>query len=432
MSGSSVSHGGDPASFRRSAPGVDLRSATVRLHPAVDLVVFDRLDPAARARLGAVADDPAYYGLLSRRGASIGLAQEERAMIVDRDAALLLLTLRVPGPVPRYAWRAMGAAAAATLIAWVRDGILEIADGDAYASGPSVAARLRDGAVATPLGWPAAALRLGDDAIGRLSRDAILHAIRLPIREVEPLARRLYRFNTLPAERARWPGDAGDSDRGAPDDEIGLGAITTERLLARDWIRVARAAGDPWAAWIGRAVPEYAHDDETCKLYVSPMPADMRIAFPATLAALARHRPLAIKVERGAAGLRRPDKMVVYFATPGDLAEAAQSVAGVLDGLTAHGVPFSSSITADGLLSWGTDPADPLRAGSGPPGERAPSWRQFVARRLAEAIVRVDGTAPSAAGAEICARVLEAVRADGIDVARWAPIGSHRPPRSLG
>jgi len=405
---------------------------TVRLHPDVDLVVFDRLDASARARIGAVADDPAYYGLLARRGAGGRMVVGERATIVDRDAALLLLTLRAPGPVPRYAWRAMGADAAATLVAWVRDGILDVADGAGYASGPAVAARLRDGAAAPPVAWPTAAQPSADDAIGRLSREAILHAIRLPIREVEPLARRLYRFNTLPAPRGERAGHpVGDA--------IGLDTSAAVRLLARGWVPVACADGDPWAAWITRAVPDYARDDESCKLYVSPMPADVRAAFPATLAALTRHRPLAIKVARAAAGLRRPDKMVVYFATPGDLAEAAQSIAGVLDGLTPHGVPFSASITADGLLSWGSDPADPLGAAPGPAGSpaasRAPSWRQFVARRVAEAIARSTGPA-AAASTDIAhdagARVLAAVTADGIDAARWAPIGSHRPPMAIG
>jgi hypothetical protein len=425
-----MSRSGDPAHQLHASPVVDLRSAIVRLHPDVDLVVFDRLDPAARARIGAVADDPAYYGLLSRRGADGRESARARAMIVDRDAALLLLTLRAPGAVPRYAWRAMGGAAAATLVAWVRDRILEVADGAGYACGPAVAARLRDGAAAPSLAWPETVAGPADDAIGRLSREAIRHAIRLPIREVEPLVRRLYRFNTLPAPRAERGGEPTDA-------EIGIGTTAAVRLLARGWIPVAHTDGDPWAAWITRAVPDYARDDESCKLYVSPMPADVRTAFPATLAALTRHRPLAIKVACGAAGLRRPDKMVVYFATPADLAEAAQSVAGVLDGLTPHGVPFSASITADGLLSWGSDPADPLRAAPRPPGSpagyRAPSWRQFVARRLALAIVRVAGTAaaPDANGEDVGTRVLAAVTSDGIDAARWAPVGSHRPPMPL-
>lgn len=101
---------------------------------------------------------------------------------------------------------------------------------------------------------------------------------------------------------------------------------------------------------------------------------------PDIVGALAANGTPHFKVGTGAAGLLRPDKIVVYLAGAVELGINAQALAVALEGVRPHGVPFSAELAGDGLLSWGGDP----RAEAGPAGGGAESWRLSVCRRLAE------------------------------------------------
>jgi hypothetical protein len=99
---------------------------------------------------------------------------------------------------------------------------------------------------------------------------------------------------------------------------------------------------------------------------------------------LADSPAFAFKVGGDLPALLRPDKLVVYFARYGDLTESAARLQATLTGVPAQGVPFSAPLTADGLLSWGIDPAEDMQTFGWKGGE---SWRAWVTSRLAESLL---------------------------------------------
>jgi hypothetical protein len=155
----------------------------------------------------------------------------------------------------------------------------------------------------------------------------------------------------------------------------------------------------------------------TYKPFVSPRPEHIRDAFHALVRALADLGGADFKVGQDAAGLLRPDKMVVYFASREQLDRAAAVVLARLDGCPAHGVPLTAGIDAAGLLSWGIDPPQNERALSwlGPE-----SWRLWLATKLADAMAfaKTCGTRREIADWQFAR---ERVRRLGVDVERWTP-----------
>ncbi|KLK89918.1 hypothetical protein AA309_28675 [Microvirga vignae] len=82
-------------------------------------------------------------------------------------------------------------------------------------------------------------------------------------------------------------------------------------------------------------------------------------------------------------GLLRADKMVIYFAFKDDLNEFASRLLVQIAGIPAHGVPFSTQIDSDGLLSSAADPPqDQTYLGFFPDN----SWRIWICNRIAQAI----------------------------------------------
>jgi hypothetical protein len=103
---------------------------------------------------------------------------------------------------------------------------------------------------------------------------------------------------------------------------------------------------------------------------------------------------------------------VAYFDGFERLAAAGERLRARLDGVAAHGVPFSAEISQDGLLSWGADPPDHAQTPGMQGGE---SWRLWVCTRLAAALVSARG------GSEAAEYALERIRLEGVDPATWAP-----------
>ena len=353
---------------------------TFRFNPAFELVVFDRLEPGLRARLAALNRDPSFYGILLRAGADTEHVAPDTVRAVDRESALLLLTLRTPGPIPAYARRLLGAGAAHTITSLVLDGVLEIEDGGVFRSGPGVV--------------QGAALREYDDSasdadmqgvVPRLSIAALRHGATLPMMDVPALGRRLYRYNSLPLTPST------NVPASAATDLIRLGANTSAvaTALDRTWTCAASGPDGSWVSWSAHARWDTTDATRgTCKLYVSPALAATREAFAAVVAAATAHGALAFKAGSGPYGLLRPDKLVMYFRHRDQLHSAAAVLTDALAGAPAQGVPFTAAITSDGMVSWAADP--PPHAGlvgwSG--GE---SWRGWLTTQLAAALIAARG-----------------------------------------
>jgi len=336
-----------------------------RANGAFALTLVDRLPADQRA---ALADEgPDLYGVLLPRAPGLP------AKAIDRDTALLYLTLQEPGPLPRYLHALLGPEVRETVLRLVLDGVLEVEHEGAFVCGPQALALIE------PAGDAA-----GGGRIAELSRAALDYAERLELTDVTALAGRLYTYNRLPLTPAR--------QRWEPD----LGLATLEATIARRWLPTGTT---PWLSWGGP--PAAGGDGGTYKLYVSPQPGALADVLPVVVDALAEARASAFKVGAGVEGLLRPDKCVAYFDGFERLAGAAERLRTRLDGVEAHGVPFTAEITRDGLLSWGVDP----------PGRTHESWRLWVCTRLASALRSGRSTRYA----------LERLRLEGVDPTTWAP-----------
>ncbi|MFL6194774.1 MAG: hypothetical protein ACJ75H_11430 [Thermoanaerobaculia bacterium] len=355
----------------------DLLARDFRANPLYELVLWDRLEPGERQALAGLRGDPGFYGVLRPAG-DRGLG----ARSVDRDTALLFLTLREPGPLPAYVRSMLGAEAAVTVARLVADGVLEVERDGAFVSGP--AALETDGGPE------------GDGRLARLSVEALRYGQALAAMAVDDarlLSWRLYGYNQrplTPAWKRRWPSPE------AVERDLGIASG-----LDRRWVSSGRAG---WLSWQARNQEPRAAGGPTWKLYVSPVPEALAESFGEIVEALARGRASQFKIGSDAAGLLRPDKIVAYFPSFERLSQAAAVVTERLAGVPAQGVPFTSEISGDGLLSWGLDP----------PG--AESWRLWLTHRLARALL----SARSAAG-EPWRLALERVRLEGVDTATWTP-----------
>lgn len=363
----------------------ELLSRTLRANPLYDLVLFDRLPEEERRALAEAVREPGFYGVLRPRGES-ALAIRS----VDRDTALLFLTLREPGPFPGYARGMLGEAAARAVARLVADGVLEMADGEGFVSGAAALGLLS--------GEPG---ELGAGRIAKLSLAALQHAQTLPANDVSQLAASLYAFNRRPLT-PRWRRLLPSAE--AVEAYLGIDpGGRNRRRLEGSWIPILM---EGWLCWGTRARLEDA--GATHKLYVSPAPEALADSFGVVLDALTEARAYQFKIGSDALGLLRPDKIVAYFHGFEALAQASVVVERHLGGVAAQGVPFTSEIGGDGLLSWGVDP---------PRSEEKESWRLWLARRLARGIL----DARHAEAAEPWRFAVERLRLEGVDPATWTP-----------
>ena len=360
---------------------------TFRANPVYELVLYDRLAAGERELLADLRRDADFYGVLRPRVA----APAAGVKAVDRETALLLLTLREPGPLPAYVAGLFGHRAGRAVAQLVADGVLELAAGDGFVSGAGAIHLLSDGEPAEPA-RDGAGRELG--ALAALSRDALRYAEALPIDEPLRLSARLYGYHRrplTPAWKRRLP------DAAAVRRFLGIEGIASGgaggAAFARRWAPLPPSPA--WISWQGRgAARRLPAAGPMYKLYVSPRTEWVGESgsggsggpgFLAVAAALAGAGAPQFKVGADAAGLLRPDKIVAYFPDFEALAGAAELLREALAGVPAHGVPFTAEIAGGGLLSWGVDPP----RGEGLPwaGHGQESWRLWLTHRLARALI---------------------------------------------
>lgn len=365
-----------------------------RANPAFELVLYDRLPDEERKALAELRKDPDFYGILRPREGAAALGVKS----VDRETALLFLTLREPGLLPSYMEALLGDGALRTVGRLVADGILEVEHGGGFVFGaaalPVLGSTERGEAAGRLAGISLAALRYGQD---------------LDVDDAFVLSYRLYGYNRRPLT-PRWKHLLGNGE--AVLSWLGLGPGGRWRQeIDRGW--EPRGPNDWWLSWSSRApVDGLTGSGATWKLYVSPAPEVLPESFGAILEALAAARAPQFKVGADAWGLLRADKIVAYFPSFELLAAAADALATRLSGMPAQGVPFTSEIGGDGLLSWGVDPPREETALG------AESWRLWLTHRLARALI----SAKSAAGeSEPWRFALERVRLEGVDTDTWTP-----------
>lgn len=368
-----------------------------RANPAFELVLYDRLPSEERKALAELRKDPDFYGILRPGDGASALGVKS----VDRETALLFLTLREPGPLPSYMEALLGEGVLRTVSRLVADGILEVEHGGGFVFG----------AAALPLlgvGETGAAGTAGGRLAG-ISLAALRYGQELDVDDAFALSYRLYGYNRRPLT-PRWKRQLGDGD--AVLAWLGLGpGGRWRRDLDRGW-ELRGGSNDWWLSWHSRSqVDSLTGSGATWKLYVSPAPEVLPESFGAILEALAAARAPQFKVGADAWGILRADKIVAYFPSFELLAAAADALASRLSGMPAQGVPFTSEIGGGGLLSWGVDPP---REESATGGE---SWRLWLTHRLARSLI----SAKSAKAEEPWRFALERVRLEGVDTDTWTP-----------
>jgi len=378
----------------------ELARRRFRAGSAYELVVFDRLPPEERAPLAELGADADFYGILKPR------AETGRTIkVVGKDTALLWLTLQTPGLLPFFVWSGEPETAARAVTELVLDGVLEIEEGERFLSGPAAAELLLPRADAPPRG-----------RLAELSLAALRYGEGLRLDEPQRLAARLYGFGRQPVSPA-WARRLSGREAvlaflgAAPESPL-------RRRLEAGWESAADGDAPGWITWSPRQPGRGrgSGNKAAYKLYVSPAVEALPAAFAALVDHLADRGAVAFKVGADAAGLLRPDKLVLYFGALEELLAAASQLAERLSGLPPHGVPFSAEIDGDGLLSWGMDPPDGDRLLAWQ--ERA-SWRLWIVRRLAAALVAAQ--AEVAGGMAASQFALERLRREGVDVDRWTP-----------
>ena len=384
-----MSHPAPPVALGRAggATAVDVRGAILRASPGYELVPLERLEAPERAYLADPGDDDDdLYGLLRPAGTSQLAPRSASA-----DLALLFLTLQSPGPLPDFAARRLGGAADETIARLVLDGVLELECAGGFVSGPAA------------LSAPTRTVR-AESRIAALSRAALEHGQSLSGLPAPLLAVRLYGFGRRPLTPAL---QERLSDARAV---AGFLGADSPGLRAR-WVESGAGEGERWRMW-RRPGPAAPTSGGTFKLYVAPTLEAAPDSFAAVAGALADlPECTGFKVARDVAGLCRPDKLVAYFARLEDLHEAAVRLGPLVRGHPAQPVPFTGQVDADGLLSWGVDPARSRESGR--------SWRLWLVGRLAAYLV--EAGSDGAGSAEPWRFALERIRLDGIDVESWAP-----------
>jgi len=376
--------------------------ARLRANPRHELVLFDRLAEDERAALAEYATDPSFYGVVRTRDRG-----REGMRAVDRETALLLLTLHEPGPLPSYARALAGGNLAEQITRLVADGLLEVELDGAFLSGAAALESLdrlpREVRVA--------------DTIARLSREAVEYAEALRLRDVRQIAERLYGYNRRPLT-PDWRRHVPDSVRVASFLHLGAGGAT-QAAIDQAWTEVPLLDGRTnWIGWQARHVPAHILSNAPYKLYVSPA-SD---ATPDALCIVATIAPRCggthLKAAGTALGLLRPDKLIAYFPTLESLDAAAREIATATIGMPVQGVPFTSEIAGDGLLSWGMDP--PSR-GSPADATKEVSWRWWVANKLAEYLVGAQHGQGDGEPGAATAFAIRRLSLDGVDTVSWTP-----------
>ena len=238
--------------------------------------------------------------------------------------------------------------------------------------------------------------------LAELSLQGLRQAQELSGRSVDDIALRLYRWNRLPTAAMR---------------RIEAEPMRVRAIAARaagvTWINDAPSqSSGPWSFWRPRGEP-LKPTGRCWKVYVSPAPVHLAEAVYATLKAASGLPVVSLKYSADAAGMLRPDKLVVHLETFEAVVVLASRLIETLEGCPVHGVPFTAELGGDGLVSFGCDPPPGSDAAS-----RGGSWRMWVTQTLALGLI-----APRAASQEPWEHALDEARRAGVDPATWAPKG---------
>lgn len=364
------------------------------------LVAHAELGASERDLFARLAKNEDHYGLLIPRQ-----FLQAGVKAIDNDVARLFRLLADPGPLPPIFSDVDPLYLNSRIAGLVLDSVLEVEIHGHYLTGPAASGLVPE------VGARSYATRtLPTPSV--LSRDALQLAAVLPLEDPAQLSAWIYAYNAIPLGPA-WLRRLGVTDR--VNERLGLhpGGHNHRRLTGNFLTTPTEA----WLSWSRRDRDGLCHDGHLgYKLYISPHPNSLIEAFDSVIEVIAASDVTAFKLGKGAYGLLRPDKLVIYFDGWESLYALAVDMEKALAGVTAQGVPFTAGLTEDGLLSWGMDPpADARLSGWG----EMESWRFWLTNQLARALLSARS---SGGDAKQCLTYATArLRLEGIDTDLWIP-----------
>jgi hypothetical protein len=375
-------------------------AATFRANSNYRLVVFDRLPAHEQESLRHWTQQSDFYGVLRSTGkANLGLKA------VDRDTALLFLTLQEPGKLPGYTLLRPETDDYQDLAELVFEGVLEVELDGRFVSGPEASSVLCRTELSVQQG-----------KVAQLSLRALQYGQYAETDDPLKLWPGLYLYGSRPLTPA-WKKEF--SDAAAVASYLGLGPRgQIASLLESHWVLVeASPPQNPWNIFLPRhSLQNSGNSHSKYKLYVSPACEHLRETFFLTVRTLADRAPARFKVGGQAHGLLRPDKIVIYFSSMEDLQDVARLLEQTLRGCPAQGVPFTAEISGDGLLSWGIDP--PASINWGEPG-LLQSWRSWITKKLATSLIAAKRSGASTL--EPWEFALHRLQMEGVETRSWTP-----------
>jgi hypothetical protein len=335
------------------------------------------------------------YGLLvPKDGANLPI------VAVNRDTALLFLSLLESGPAPDFMFAMPEPESDGILRRMLFDCILELENDGKFVSGAEACSVL--GIENKPVEGSVGSLE-------KLSIDALRYGATLIDTNGTTLAQKLYNYN----RRAAKP-----TMRGLlPDAAACLSFLNLRRdqdgRRALDVFWSCDDGNHPWLAFTRRQFRSQ-RTGHMYKLYIGVAFEDLVPCLPALAEAFSYSGASQFKIAMDLDGLLRPDKLIAYFPSKDAVLDASRAVAPIVVKLKVHAVPFSAAIEGAGRLSWGVDPVTSLT------GERL-SWRQWICERLAAALTSVRARTPEDVTPWEFA--LERLRLEGVDTDNFMPTG---------
>ncbi|MEA5536898.1 hypothetical protein [Crocosphaera sp. XPORK-15E] len=382
---------------------------TLKANPNYELILYDRLPPSQQECLQDLLKDEDFYGILRPIDSTqTGLGVKS----VCQNTALLYLTLQQGSAVPTYLKKRYQEKTEEFIYQLVIDNIIEVENQGKFVSGIE----------AIPLFSFRHQIKhdelLGTGKIAQLSLDALKYAQVLAIDDSSKLSARLYFYNRLPITPKLlrlYPSKVEIADylQISPHHPAG-------KLLLKHWREATSTQGDDfWRTWKYLENLESLNSQEkaTYKLYISPSFEVLGEVFPSLVKIFTELQVPQFKVGgKQIAGLLRSDKIIAYFGDFDSLKKTADLIMTSLPNIPSQGVPFTSELDENGLLSWGIDPPSNDQVLKW---QERESWRVWLTNRLATGLLSAKNTDSSL---EAWQFALYRLQQEGVDPKTWQPL----------
>jgi hypothetical protein len=362
---------------------------------------WSQLDSDQKESLAGLQDESEVYGVFEPQARSTPIARK----VAYREVALLYFHLQHSNKLPHYLIFPRDEKINETIAALLLDGIIEIEWEGKFVSGLDAMMAIYDDDIINE-GHP-------QTYLSQLSYRAIRYAWTLNDHDERSMASRLYAFNTVPWDASmktmfHEKHNVNDFLFSSIDDD-------TMNTLNEQWHSTVTEKKE-WLSWNRKAMktPIEPQSPHIYKLYVSPLINDVPAVLARCLPAINTSDAVSFKIGNTLRGLLRPDKMVVYFYSKESLIQMARVLKESLKDFPSQGVPFSSQLDDDGLLSWGQDPGD-----EGKPIFETGSWRTVISDKLAAMLAHVKKN--KLRWPQAIAYIEATMQTKGIDIRNWEP-----------